>query len=259
MAIIQHFPSVLSVAQFEFDVTYSSTKRGPPLKISQRLKQLDQMVVRDYHHIWDCCCDHGLLGLLLLERLPTSFIHFVDINPQLIVNLQSKLERHYSTNRFVDQWKTHCLNAAHLPLVSTKSTMDTDVHLIIIAGVGGDSLIKLVEAILSANATIKLEFLLCPVHHNYKVRTALIKLGLGLISENLLCENGRFYELIHVSNNSKEALSTVGTIMWNFNREQDRRYLEETIAHYQRMSNNSDVDANQMICDYQALQNSYSS
>jgi len=51
------------------------------------------MVTSQYEHIWDCCCDHGLLGYALLSRLNAMNIpcniHFIDIVPPLMAELES--------------------------------------------------------------------------------------------------------------------------------------------------------------------------
>ena len=38
------------------------------LKLGNRLRQLERMIDQRYSQIWDCCCDHGLLGMSLLQR-----------------------------------------------------------------------------------------------------------------------------------------------------------------------------------------------
>ncbi|MDX2422429.1 MAG: SAM-dependent methyltransferase, partial [Amphritea sp.] len=48
------------------------------MKLSKRLTQIEQLVAPGYTHIWDCCCDHGLLGAALLARHSDAQIHFVD-------------------------------------------------------------------------------------------------------------------------------------------------------------------------------------
>ena len=89
------------------------------------------------------------------------------------------------------------------------------VHLIVIAGVGGELLIELVSGLLKANPTQKMEFLLCPVLHNYKVRAALIDMKFGLINEHLIGENNRFYEILHVSTGAEQPISLTGSVMWD--------------------------------------------
>ena len=130
-------------------------------------------------------------------------------------------------------------------------------NLIIIAGVGGDLLIELVDKMLQAHPQQQLEFLLCPVRHNYKVRQALAAMDLGLVNESLVHENKLFYEIIHVASHTAthtlRPISPVGCMMWDLSRSDDRDYLNRTIEHYQRMLQNPDLDARTIVADYQSL------
>ncbi|QSA20815.1 SAM-dependent methyltransferase, partial [Vibrio furnissii] len=38
------------------------------MKLSKRLQTIEKLVTQHYDHIWDCCCDHGFLGMTLLQR-----------------------------------------------------------------------------------------------------------------------------------------------------------------------------------------------
>ena len=54
------------------------------VKLGRRLRQLDTMLEQQYSIIWDCCCDHGLLGMSLLQRKLAEKVVFVDIlSPQM--------------------------------------------------------------------------------------------------------------------------------------------------------------------------------
>lgn len=241
------------------------------MKISQRLQQINGMITGHYDHIWDCCCDHGLLGMLLLERSAARHVHFVDCVPSLMQALELRLQRFFPAeisglnpnlaphsdpdlNPYIDphlnldidpnlsrhtQWQVHCLDVAALPLGQTS---DKDKQLIIIAGVGGELLVDLVKAILAQYPQRHLEFILCPVHHNYYVRQSLTALGLGLKSEHLLEENQRFYEILHVSTIAAPnglLISATGSLMWQTLDETSlpraQRYLSQVIGHYLRM------------------------
>lgn len=241
------------------------------MKISQRLQQINGMITGHYDHIWDCCCDHGLLGMLLLERSAARHVHFVDCVPSLMQALELRLQRFFPAeisglnpnlaphsdpdlNPDIDlqsnpepnsnlyrhtQWQVHCFDVAALPLGQTRVQ---DKQLIIIAGVGGELLVDLVRAILALHPQRHLEFILCPVHHNYYVRQSLTALGLGLKSEHLLEENQRFYEILHVSTIAApngRPISATGSLMWQMLDEASlpraQRYLSQVIGHYQRM------------------------
>ena len=225
------------------------------MKISQRLQQIDSMITAHYDHIWDCCCDHGLLGMLLLKRKAARQVHFVDCVPLLMQALEVRLQRffpagmlglHPHLNLGIDpnlscqtQWQVHCLDVATLPLAQTSSQ---DKQLIIIAGVGGELLVELVRTILDQHPLRCLEFILCPVHHNYYVRQSLSALGLGLKSEHLLEENQRFYEILHVCTKvapNIQPIAATGSLMWQTldkaSLPRAHRYLSQVIGHYQRM------------------------
>ncbi|GIU19696.1 SAM-dependent methyltransferase [Shewanella sp. MBTL60-112-B2] len=213
------------------------------------------MIEPRYEHIWDCCCDHGLLGAALLARKAAHNIHFVDVVPSLMLEVQQKLQRFYpdaeleqqgasvditvNTSQFSkcplndsqSYWQVHCLDVAQLALADKAQR-----QLIIIAGVGGELTIELVQQIIARHPQHSLEFILCPVHHIYKVRTAMAQLGLGLIDEHLMQENKRFYEILHLSSTSQVPLSAVGSNMWNLNRNLDKCYLQNTLKHYQRIA-----------------------
>lgn len=225
------------------------------MKISQRLQQIDRMIHGYYDHIWDCCCDHGLLGMLLLQRNAAKKVHFVDCVMPLMQQLSIELQRFFPQHEesaaatlgasiCQSQWQVHCQDVAALPLESSDIQAN---HLIIIAGIGGELLVELVRSILARHSHRRLEFILCPVHHNYYVRSSLAELGLVLKSELLLEENQRFYEILHLrhakgSSSKKEddiQLSCTGSIMWQGLNEDKKRqakhYLMQTIGHYQRI------------------------
>ena len=238
-------------------------KKINEMKTGIRLTHIDKMISKHYTDIWDCCCDHGLLGMTLLKRKAADKLHFVDIAQPLITKLATQLTVHFSHTESSERWQVYCLDVAKLPLFPKEHGKVTPGQgesppLIIIAGVGGDLLITLVEKIIAANPKQTLEFILCPVHHNYKVRQGLIAQNFSLINEMLVTENQRFYEIIHVTTTSSFAehnteISSVGASMWDFSREDDQKYLKKTLSHYQRMLNNPDINASQIVAEYQAL------
>jgi tRNA (adenine22-N1)-methyltransferase len=205
------------------------------------------MVASPYTHIWDCCCDHGLLGAALLSRLPSSNVHFVDIVPELITELESKLERFYPHSR----WQAHCLDVAKLPLESNEGN-----HLIIIAGVGGDLMIEFMNAIYHKHPTLTIEFLLCPVHHQFSLRKRLIELDFSLKNEVLVEDNKRFYEIIHVSTvaDTVKKISLIGEKLWQYETAEQaeiaKRYLHKTLNHYLRIQQGNTNNVQHIIDAY---------
>jgi tRNA (adenine22-N1)-methyltransferase len=231
------------------------------LKLGKRLQKIEQMVASQYCHIWDCCCDHGLLGGALLSKQitniytnSTSEIHFVDIVPELMVQLEKKLQRFYINS----PWQTHCLDVASLPLQEYEGK-----HLVIIAGVGGDLMIKFIEQIYAKHKNLNIDFLLCPVHHLFSLRSKLIALDLSFKDEKLIEENNRFYEVLLVSTSSSpdSKISSVGNKIWlpqtPKQTEIAKRYLAKTIAHYQRIKlgrqQGNQNEVNNIIDVYQSI------
>lgn len=200
------------------------------MKLSQRLQTILNMVNDKYDHVWDTCCDHGLLGRAIYLQKPSSTVHFVDVMDHLIKNIHKELKQ---DPRFSDdsRWFTHTLDSGQIPLQTAQS------HLVIIAGVGGDLLLKLVQDILlKHHKNTKIDFILCPVRQLHKVRFGLSELSLRLMDETLIKEFAHYYEILHVSNHKKgEDISLVGQSMWNLNRRVDQEYLRKNLKHYGNM------------------------
>lgn len=234
----------------------------PALKLSKRLRKITTMASNQYEHIWDCCCDHGLLGFALLSRnlankTPTesilhasSTVHFVDIVPELITTVLHKLERFYPDSN----WRTYCLDVAKLPLEQHQGK-----NLVIIAGVGGDLMIEFVKAIMQRHKHLSIDFLLCPVHHQFALRQQLIALDFSLKDEALIEENQRFYEILLVSSvpsdtsNTFKKINPVGDKIWQVasskERETAQKYLHKTLSHYQRINQGANPNKTNNVQD----------
>ena len=227
------------------------------MKLGKRLKHIDSMVIANYDHIWDCCCDHGLLGAALLARQAAPCIHFVDIVPGLMQELEDKLTCFYPQQSRVVQWQVHCMDVAALPLHKLGGK-----HLVIIAGVGGDLMTELVKAIYQQNAAADIDFLLCPVHHQFTLRKQLIQLDFSLKSEALVVENHRYYEILLVSTGKDKGtinsnISPVGSLIWQSDTPEQSKiaaaYLKQTIEHYQRAQLSRTTEAQHIIEAYSAI------
>lgn len=212
------------------------------VKLSPRLQQLVNMVSKTYDHIWDTCCDHGLLGEALLGQLEVmdnsaSTIHFVDVVPELMFELEQRLSKNVLPEKIQPQdhscWDVRCQDVTELDLASYP---DDQTHLVIIAGVGGELAIEIATKIterLSDTQRKQIEFLLCPVYHQYKVRTSMHALGLRLEREVLVKDGKHFYEMLHLSFTSHQPISPVGESMWDSSNPDHSLYLKKKLSHYQ--------------------------
>lgn len=225
------------------------------MKLGKRLQQIESMIPAGYNHIWDTCCDHGLLGATLLQKTVAPNVHFVDIVPELIAELEAKL--HKFSEKLTPAgssatWHTHCLDTATLPFSQYPGK-----HLVIIAGVGGDLTQQIITTILHNHPSQEIDFLLCPVHHEYALRKQLIHLNLRLYNEVLVQENQRIYEVLYVtssvatsvakSETKTKPIHPVGDMLWESRSATSsnlcKQYRATRINHYQRaQARNREID-----------------
>jgi len=223
------------------------------IKLSHRLQSISDLITQPYDHIWDCCCDHGHLGIHLLIDKKAPNIHFVDVVPSLMTELEATLSQHFFSdklntldNKTPPQWHVHCMDMSQLPLSDHSGK-----HLVVIAGVGGELTQTLIKAVISNNPNISFDFLLCPVHQLFELREYLGKGDFSMIDEKLVEENRRFYEILHVNYQPamselanthlhQHKVSPIGIKIWLPNNKQEQlvieRYKQRTLQHYQRIS-----------------------
>jgi tRNA (adenine22-N1)-methyltransferase len=218
------------------------------LKLGKRLKALDQLIENSYQHIWDCCCDHGYLGRALLARSEGQHVHFVDCIEKITDRLSQKLLDHdnQKKSKSLSTWQVHAMDVLDLPLHDYEQKA---AHLIIIAGVGGELTLKMVKHLWHKHSSLNIHFLLCPVHHQYELRSGLQMTSLKVLDEVLVVENNRFYEIMLLAKNSDngQPLTAVGSQLWHVRESEQlskayqyslmEQYLVQTIAHYQRSLN----------------------
>ncbi len=213
------------------------------------------MVTPGYTHIWDCCCDHGLLGAELLSHQAAEHVHFVDVLPELIDQLTNRLQRFYSHAHAA--WHTHCLDVASLPLEQYAGK-----QLVIIAGVGGTLMTRFIQAIHQRQPEARFDYLLCPVHQEFGLRQQLISLGYRLKQETLVKDNQRFYEVLLVSTMQAQKgvrsnISPVGDAIWHADTPEQVRnaqdYRHKTLKHYQNVQRGNSEDVRHIIDAYRAV------
>jgi len=223
------------------------------LKLGKRLQRIEAMVAPEYAHIWDCCCDHGLLGASLLARQAAPTIHFVDTVPKLMDELEAKLQRFFPD--VPAQYQTHCRDVTTLPLWQYVGR-----QLVIIAGVGGQAMAGMVASLHRQCRTTAIDFLLCPVRDQFALRQQLIRLDFGLIDEVLLEENRRFYEILWVSSGGdpqRPRVSAVGESFWQTDCVEQAKvaadYLSKTLDHYRRMQRGRGAEVGIVIEAYRGV------
>lgn len=198
------------------------------ITLTPRLATIYQQYVcaeKGYDIIWDTCCDHGYLGKKILASNPAEKIIFVDQVPTITNALTTSLQ-----SQCYENYAIYTQDLAELKLDLDKR------HLVIIAGIGGELIVKLLTRLL-ANNTATIDFIFCPSTSVYSLREFLSESNFGLLSETIVADNNRFYEVIFVrfkTINSKP-ISLSGD-MWNSNNNDHRQYLKKLIMLYKKRS-----------------------
>jgi len=216
------------------------------MKLNKRLLALAEMVKQPYGLVWDCCCDHGLLGFKILANGLVKQVNFVDVVPDIINSLNTKLATHSHRLPIDVQWQTFCVDVAEIPLADNQYLMQTQPsgkpqQLVIISGVGGELMIDMLDKLIEQYNGYNIDYLLCPVHHTYKLRNKLVELNFKLKQEQLVIDNKRNYELLLVNQVEGRDLSSTGNELWK-NTKEHQDYLLTLITHYQRVTKADNID-----------------
>jgi len=172
-----------------------------------------------YSWIWDCCCDHGYLGIKILHEKLCDRLIFVDQLPHIISQLAQKLSPFD-----IGSHRTMVSNAADIRFEINMQ------HLVILAGVGGETIAEIVSSIEKYNPDTQIDYIFCPSSGQQELRAYLIEQGLGVISEKLICENKRYYEILYIKGKSSTFQMPVVTTqskLWDTDNEDHQRYLRK--------------------------------
>lgn len=229
------------------------------VKLSHRLKRIEQLIQDKYEHIWDCCCDHGHLGISLLQRPVSAKVHFIDKVPSITDQLTTRLDRWCPISGGLrgPSWTVQCLDVEELQITDEEKK---GRHLFIIAGIGGEQTLLLLQCLLGKYPDIEMEFILCPLRHCYVLRQGLISAQLKLLNEHLIQEKKWYYEVIHVTKKGDAQqdsdylpLTATGHTMWQDN-PLAGGYLEQTLSHYKKMLRSSPEVNQPILAAYQSLE-----
>ena len=197
---------------------------NPTSSLSPRLNAIYELVEqiqqqRPYPTIWDCCCDHGYLGIKILGNDLCAKMIFVDQLPHLIEQLTHKLAP-FDTGK-------HELITADAGDLSFSAEQR---HLVILAGVGGDTSVEIVKAIENNHPTTQIDYIFCPSSSKKTLREYLAHNEFSLAAENLVSDNKRYYEILWVKGKpegkdySKVSLSCN---LWDKDNPDQQRYLNK--------------------------------
>jgi tRNA (adenine22-N1)-methyltransferase len=195
-----------------------SPRIGPRLNtIFELVKKLQQK--QPYPLIWDCCCDHGYLGIKILREQLCEKLIFVDQLPHIIQQLTKRLEP-YSTGK-------HELIVADAGDLKFNSNMR---HLVILAGVGGETSVEIIRKIEAHHPDAEIDYVFCPSASHNELREYLVAEDYGLVFEDLVYEKKRYYEILFVQKNTRSAQLprlTLSCELWDDNNADHQRYLKK--------------------------------
>jgi len=203
---------------------------GPRLELIISMIERTQLT-HPYDSLWDCCCDHGYLGMKLLQLPMSAKVYFVDQVPHITESLTHDLRTFQQESANVLDYEVLTEDVGKLKFSENYR------HLVILAGVTGNNVMRVMGQMIANHTEHHIDYIVCPTRGSYDVREFMRSHALTLIDEALVSEKGRHYEVLHVSSakelDKREIISEVGD-MWDKNNPEHLRYLRGAILHYQR-------------------------
>jgi len=214
-------------------------------KLGQRLSDIFNLIDFEYSQVWDLCCDHGKLGLALLESKKTKLIHFVDQVPSIISDLDKKIQKIKELDS--EQYTLNTLNAENVILKDNNS-------LICICGVGGDVAIKIIDSLMKNNDLNNHDILISAQYHMYDLRSFLITNNFKLKKQMLSFEGKWGYELLLIRKNEGLDIDPIGKDLIEIEDKRHLSYLNKLISHYENRSRKDEV-AKKVLNLYKEIHN----
>jgi len=203
-------------------------------RLGPRLTAIFELIIkiqqnRAYPVIWDCCCDHGYLGIKILQNNCCEQLKFVDKTPHIIEALSDKLASFDIGNH-----ELLVADAAELHFSAEQR------HLVILAGVGTETLISIINKIEASHPTVQIDYILCPSTIKPLFREYLFERKWGVYEERLVCARKRYYEIVYVQGEQQGELDKTlnrkpdGTVLptislksdlWDKNNPDHQRFL----------------------------------
>lgn len=193
------------------------------MKLSQRILNFSSF----YHgeaYVYDLCCDHGLIGINVAQKgIRNRDLKEVIFNDQILA----------ITDRLKLTLKDSDIPSAFYSLLTQPAQsikIETQNNFIIIAGIGGELMIK-VLAHLNEQTLKDTKLILCPHNNYFKVRDFVInKTSFGILKDDLIFENKVFYEYLYLtSDQSLKARNDFFPCYYNDNPDENTQKL---IIHY---------------------------
>lgn len=193
-------------------------------KISKRIIEIIGYIPKNTSELWDLCCDHGRIGeASLVHHSSITTLHFVDIVESIMTKLRIRIQ------------------SSDIPpgvniFYHSKSAKDIKIQnpaTLILAGIGGKQSIEILDEVINKckKKSLDLDIVLSAHDNMFELREYLYRSQYYLVREKLICDNGHFYEILHLSTAAGIKISLIGEQMWLNPGSHHRVYLAREIAY----------------------------
>ncbi|WP_408096463.1 tRNA (adenine(22)-N(1))-methyltransferase TrmK [Peredibacter sp. HCB2-198] len=201
------------------DRTTTNSSRVGDSSLSLRLSTLHHQYQNETS-IWDIGCDHGLLGLSFLNHEHVKAVHLVDPSDLVIKTLKDKFKATYisSPKLFIH----------HQPGQAVK--LDPNSNCIFIAGMGGKEIGEIIQNLIP-QLTSNDRLVISPHRKILELRVLLHSMNLDLLHEEVLKEDGQYYQIMVLAKSEKSGLIPLyGEKLWTS--ETGREYRIHQLKHF---------------------------
>ncbi|EAR09510.1 tRNA (adenine(22)-N(1))-methyltransferase TrmK [Reinekea blandensis] len=218
-------------------------------RLGRRLRALFDTIPDGTDQLVDLCCDHGALGRAALEAGRAQRVLFNDIHPDIMAALEDRLIRYGA-----DSYELSVGPAQTLILPKAEKGVA------ILAGVGDEQTIAILDALFQQPSARHYRFVVSPATKTAYVRNYLRHQPIVTLSDRIVDDNGRCYELITIAladtaNQSQSQLqpSLVGQ-GWQPEQPIHERHLRKLLAFYQAQQHRQPSNLVENICtEYETL------
>lgn len=151
--------------------------------IGKRLEKIASYVKKGMC-VADIGTDHGYIPLYLVKEKISPFALAMDVNQGPLQKAQENICNHLLEH----QIRTRLSDGI-------RQLQAAEVDCVIIAGMGGSLILKILEQDLDKLKTFK-RFIISPHSEVESVREEVLKLGLDIVDEDILFEEGHFYPIL---------------------------------------------------------------
>ena len=153
------------------------------IRLSKRLTLLSQMVTEG-HVLADVGTDHGYIPIYLLKQGKIPRAIAMDIRQGPLLRAREHIEE-YDLGGYIETRLSDGVSSLH----------EGEADTILIAGMGGGIILHILEKGRNVIESAK-ELILQPQSEMERVREYLFQMGYEITREEILCEDGKFYQMI---------------------------------------------------------------